>query len=100
MWKEVVNYHFLSCALCQHVTIPQVINLNVLDVIAIRDVHLFVERCGVHHCCAACFAHARTRWSVRWRVAGFDGRNLDVLDSLPGIDLSSNTSCSGRYVNT
>ena len=39
-------YHFLSCTLGQRIPISQVIYFNVLDVIAVGNVHLAVEGGG------------------------------------------------------
>lgn len=37
------NYHLLSRALCQDVAVPQIIDVNVLDVISVFDVNLGIE---------------------------------------------------------
>jgi hypothetical protein len=36
-------YHLLRRAFCQCVTIPQVVHLNVLDVVAVGDVDLTID---------------------------------------------------------
>ena len=52
------SYHLLSRALCQRVTVAQVINLNVLDIVSIINVDFSVEasrrivrgwRCGFRY---------------------------------------------------
>lgn len=36
-------YHLLSCAFGQCVFVPEVINLDILDVVAIRNVHIAID---------------------------------------------------------
>jgi hypothetical protein len=42
--EDVELYHFLSSTLGQRIPIPKIIDFNVLDVVAVRDVHLAIER--------------------------------------------------------
>lgn len=87
------TYRLLRLCLHEHVAVPQVVDLNVLYVVAVRHIHL-AGRAG------------RTFAGFRSRRAGLggaivhgalDGRNVDVLDGLAGlelrVDLGGGSSC-------
>jgi hypothetical protein len=82
------NYHSLSGTLGEGVSVPQVIDFDILDVISICDVHLTVDsgrRVGVG-----------IGGRSRSRASGLvDRRDVDMLDALASghrVDLAGNSS--------
>lgn len=76
-------YHFLGRALGQQISISQVVDLNVLDEIAVGDIHV-----GLH------LMVARVR---RVRACGFDRGNVDMLRSFARLQLSVDLGSGRSY---
>ena len=80
-------YHFLCGPLGQEVSVAQVVDFDVLDVVAIRDVHVAVDL---------------VRGSCRARVApcgglGADWRDVDMLDAFARLELGIDLGRGGSY---
>lgn len=80
-------YHFLCGPFGQEVSVAQVVDFDVLDVVAIRNVHVAVDL---------------VRGSCRARVAarrglGADWRDVDMLDALARLKLSIDLGRGGSY---
>lgn len=80
-------YHFLCGALGQEVSVAQVVDFDVLDVVTIRDVHVAVDL--VRGCC-------RARGAARGGL-GADWRDVDMLDALARLELSIDLGSGGSY---
>jgi hypothetical protein len=80
--------HSLSGTLGEGVSVPQVIDFDILDVISICDVHLTVD--------SGRWVGVGIGWRSRSRASGLvDRRDVDMLDTLAGghrVDLAGNSS--------
>lgn len=94
--KEAI-YHFLRGALCDDVAVTEVVDLDVLDVVAIGDVHLAVESRSRRGAVSAGRGGGRLR--RRGCRGGLDRGHIDMLDALARLELSvdpsSGSSCQG-----
>jgi len=85
--NQGVNYHFLRRALCEEISVAQVVDLDVLDVVAVRDVHLPVDRAGAG--------------AGRGLVVGGCARphrgDIDMLDTLAGLELRVDPGSGGSW---
>ncbi len=91
-------YHLLSLRLGQHVAVAQVVDLDILDVIAVGHVHFPMNSRSVV---------AASRWPRREDVFGwlgrawlFDGRDLHRLDSPARLELRIDFRGGGGYVGS
>lgn len=71
-------YHFLCGPLGQQVSVAQVVDFDVLDVVAIRDVHVAIDLVG-----GSCSARVAACGGF-----GTDWRDVDMLDALARLELS------------
>jgi hypothetical protein len=93
-------YHFLRRALCQGVTVPQVVDLDILDVVTVGDIDIAIElRCALGGIRSSGVWGRRGRgrlWRHRERTFGLrhkqlyraDWRNVDVLNALASLQAS------------
>lgn len=94
--KDAYIYHLLGGALGQEVAVPEVVDFDILDVVAVVDVHLAVEvgSRGIS-------GGVRAGGLGRGRL---DGRDIDMLDALfrldLGIDPSGSSSWDEKLVST
>lgn len=80
-------YHFLCGPLGQEVSVAQVVDFDILDVVAVRDVHVAVDL---------------VRGSCRARGAaggglGADWGDVDMLDALACLELGIDLGRGGSY---
>lgn len=80
-------YHFLCGPLGQEVSVAQVVDFDVLDVVAIRNVHVAVDLVR-----GSCRARAAARGGL-----GSDWRDVDMLDALARLELSIDLGRGGSY---
>lgn len=80
-------YHFLCGPLGQEVSVAQVVDFDVLDVVAIRNVHVavYLVRCS-----------CRSRVAARGRL-GADWRDVDMLDAFARLELGVDLGGGGSY---
>ena len=87
------TYRLLCLSLHEHVAVSQVVDLDVLNVVTVRDIHL----AGRARCTFACFRSRRAGLGGAIVHGALDGRNVDVLDALAGlelrVDLRGGSSC-------
>lgn len=86
-------YHFLCRPLGEEVAVPQIVDLDILDVVAIGNVHL-----GAYLGLSAA-AGGRGRSGLRWRSrgqGGLDGRDVDMLNSPSLLQLRVDPGRCGR----
>lgn len=94
-WDIKNIYHFLSRPFGHDIAVAEVIDFDVLDVVAICDVHLAAEH-------RACFrATARVVGGCRglgWRRGRIlDGRDVNVLDALARLERSIDFGSGGGW---
>ncbi len=77
------TYRLLRLSLHEHVAVSQVVDLDVLYVVAVRHIHL----AGRTRRAFACFGSRRAGLGGAIVHGALDGRNVDVLDALAGLEL-------------
>lgn len=80
-------YHFLCGPLGQEVSVAQVVDFDVFDVVAIRDVHVAVDL-------------VRGSWGARVAPCGgfgADGGDVDMLDAFARLELGVDLGRCGSY---
>jgi hypothetical protein len=87
-------HHLLSRAFSQCISVSEVIDFDITDVISICNVHVAVD-CSD----GACFL-CRT-WSRRLSFGGASGRsdrrNVNMLDAFFGLDVGLDACCDSSY---
>ena len=86
-------YHFLSGTLGEEITVAQVVDLDILDVVSIVHIHLTVQR----RCRGGVSAGGRGR-IARGRARRLDRWNIDVLYPFARLELGIDSS-RGRRCN-
>lgn len=88
-------YHLLSRAFGQCVSVPEIIDFDITNVVAVSNVHVAVDGSD----CASLFSRAnRCRRSGRsWAVVRSDRRDVDMLDGLLSSELCLNTGGDGSW---
>ncbi len=74
------NYHFLCITLGEEVAVSPVVDLDILDIVSIRDVHFTVQGGTRFMSIGLCrgFRRSRTRGLLDWG-------NIDVLDAFASL---------------
>jgi hypothetical protein len=95
-WSIKNNYHLLCRDLGDQVAVSQVVDFNVLYVVAVGNIHLAIDPASRG---SAGRGHVRSGRSRRgrgllWLV---DGRHVDVLDAFAGLQLRGDPSSSGSW---
>lgn len=91
--KQRCIYRLLCCAIGHEIPVAQIIDLDVLDVIAIGHVHLAVESRSRPR------ATVRGRWGRRvllGRARGQDRWDVDMLNALARLELGIDPCRGGR----
>lgn len=83
-----IIYHFLSRPLGQGISIAQIVDFDVLDVVAVGNVHLTVD--------------GSARWARRGGLGrvGSNRRNVDMLYALPRLELRVDLGGGGSCEET
>lgn len=101
-------YHLLRGAFGQCISIPQIIDFDILNVVAIRDIHITINiactraRIGVWRpgfsdwaACLEDVQYVVSRRDIGKTTNGADWRDFHMLDAFLGLNLSINASCGG-----
>lgn len=84
----------LSLRLHKHITVPQIVDLDILNVVTVRNVHLTRGARAARGILAT--LGRRGRIFGRAISAGAeDGRNVDVLDALASLELRVDLGSGG-----
>ena len=88
-------YHLLRRAFGQCITVAEIVDLNVLDIIPVVHVHLTVYMCSAIVC-----SSISDGWWGRSRGGldrTLDWRDIDMLNALLGLNLRVDSRSSGSY---
>jgi len=83
--NQRIIYHFLRRAFRQQIPIPQIVDFDIFNEVSIRDVHLAVD---IRSGSTAILFDAQAR---------SDRGYIDMLNSLPSLELGINSSGGGSY---
>lgn len=87
-------YHLLRRTFGQCITITEVIDFDVFDIVAIRNIHLTIDCACAIECCGC---SRRRRLSACRAEGRLNGRDVDMLNVFLGLDLGIDSGSGSGY---